>query len=1855
MNRLISAAKRSRTSSSYYCRRLKFEPLEGRRLLAALFRINAGGPELAGSPIWQADTAAAPSPLSNASAGNTGVASTAAAIDLTHASLPAGTPMALFQTERFDKPGAPNMMWDFPVSPGQYEVRLYFAETWSGAFAGGARVFDVSIEGTTVLNDYDVFADVGANKAVMKSFTIASDANLDVDFARIVQNPAIKGIEILSLDSQPTGGLAASSTSLNFGTAVVGQPISQQVTLTNTAPAGGASITINPAQATISPTGQYSVNFGQSTAFALAPGESRIVTVAYTPTNTNTHNATLSVPHSGTGSPLQISLTGKGATSVPISFGKSVLGGTTGLDRPTSLQFGPDGRLYVSQQEGVIRAYTINRTGANDYDVVAQEIITIVSNMPNRNDNGALNGGVQGRLVTGILVTGTAAQPVIYVCSSDPRIGGGPNATDLNLDTNSGILSRLTKVGGSWQKLDLVRGLPRSEENHTANGLQLDASTNTLYIAQGGNTNMGATSNNFSFLPEFALSAAILSVDLDAIGNTTYDLPTLDDETRATQNDANDPFGGNDGLNQAKIVPGGPVQVFAPGFRNPYDLLIHSSGRMYTVDNGPNAGWGDVPINEGPQGTATNGQNEPGVTHGDGLHFITGQGYYGGHPNPTRANINNKFNGSNPQSPVPAANPIEGDYRIPGPQSGALVVYPESTNGIAEYATNNFGGAMQGDLLIASFDNTIKRVKLNAAGTAIVSSENLFTNVGFRPLDVTASASGALAGTIWVCDVAQGTITVFEPTSGTGGNPNDLDGDGYTNDDETANGTDPNNPGDVPPDFDADFVSNLTDPNDDNDSFSDTADKFAVDASNGSTTPIGTVYDWENEGSNAGGLLGLGFTGLMTNGSSNYASLFDPSKLTAGGAAGVLTIDSAMSGTAKGAADSQQQAFQFGVNVGAATTPFVASTRVVGPFNGLTPQAGQEMGFYIGTGDQDNFIQLVLSGDNGGSIKLGKEVNGSFSTVASQNLAMPGSGSIELRLTIDPASDTLQASYSVSGGAFVNLGGAVAVPAAWIASVMAIGLISTNPAGGAMPVTWDFLGVEDAAPVAGDPKAFLFVEGLGGDLQTASVFNAGSFRIANQSTGNVRIQSITIDASTSILPDLVFDPLGDGGNDIFKPFTPDEGAALTGLTGHDYGGPNGGGFDTLTIDFSDFDPGEEFAFSIDMEPTTIKGSEAPGPSQAGKVSGMEMTGTTVTVVFSDGTTTTSQTFRTGGNNRASQTVADTGLPPTPGLALLGATTPPAHVSTANHTVRITGPAGATARLLHIEASLHLAGVPGGGFDIDPFEANKATSLKDVTVTIGAGGFVDVPITLTKSEPEGGYNYLTAVIQDAQGRTSDNSQKVVLAFNVGTQPPPGDGAAKIEVYSEGSIDNSSTARVNSFRFHNTSAGARPISSISVDLSTAIMPDMVYDPTGAAGDPAGIAFTPDSGGAATGQTTHQYTGARDGGFNKLEVFFANFDPGESFTFHLDIDPTSIKGAAQPGPGGSAHVSGLEIAGATVTVNFADGGSMTGQLFALSEGASFYKVRSEATLKETATPAAPALSLVGFGAAPTIVSAASQTIRVTGAPGSTVRMLQSEVALHLAGVPGGGYDIDPFEANKVVFVRDDVATIGAGGFVDIPVTLRDSRTEGGINYFAAVVQTADGRTSHLSNVIRAALNNLPPGSVGSVHSVPLVEAPAGDYDGDGRADGSDFLLWQQTVGAAVEAGAGSDGSGDGVVDGEDLGVWQENFGAVELVGVVALSSSSAIEHDLSALWQQRLGAVADEAEATRDEEAFVDTIFERAMLPPSPESHAIDGSGDSGGFGSLSDDSSDGVDDPNDLADVDWLQEIDAAFASLDSHIH
>src|SRR6476620_6541408 len=292
-----------------YRRQLQVEHLEDRRLLTVFYRIDAGGPQLAGTPVWSADTAAAPSSFSNASTtGNSAIFTTTAAIDMSDASIPAGTPMALFQTERFDKPAGTNLIWDFPVTPGQYLVRLYFSENYSADFAAGARVFDVSIEGQTVLDHYDAFADVGSLKGVVKSFIVSSDSDLNITFLRQVQNPSVKGIEILSAPAA-TSSLIPSAATFDFGNILIGQTGTQQLTLTNGGQAGDPNITINPSAASLAPSGSpFTFSFSQQTPIILAPGQSTTVTLSFIPTVASASNADLTIPNNGTTSPVSVHL-----------------------------------------------------------------------------------------------------------------------------------------------------------------------------------------------------------------------------------------------------------------------------------------------------------------------------------------------------------------------------------------------------------------------------------------------------------------------------------------------------------------------------------------------------------------------------------------------------------------------------------------------------------------------------------------------------------------------------------------------------------------------------------------------------------------------------------------------------------------------------------------------------------------------------------------------------------------------------------------------------------------------------------------------------------------------------------------------------------------------------------------------------------------------------------------------------------------------------------------------------------------------------------------------------------------------------------------------------------------------------------------------------------------------------------------------------------------------------------------------------------------------------------------------------------------------------------------------------------
>lgn len=165
-----------------------------------VLRINSGGGSITGDggEVWSAD----PAKHSSAYVNTGRVNRTHHSIDMSDLSISESAPEKVFQTARWDRDDSTEMTWSFPVQPGAYEVKLYFAELWEKAAKAGVRTFDVMIEDKIVLFDYDIYDDVGSYKAVVKTFQTESNENLDIEFNHAEENPSINAIEVVSLDKR---------------------------------------------------------------------------------------------------------------------------------------------------------------------------------------------------------------------------------------------------------------------------------------------------------------------------------------------------------------------------------------------------------------------------------------------------------------------------------------------------------------------------------------------------------------------------------------------------------------------------------------------------------------------------------------------------------------------------------------------------------------------------------------------------------------------------------------------------------------------------------------------------------------------------------------------------------------------------------------------------------------------------------------------------------------------------------------------------------------------------------------------------------------------------------------------------------------------------------------------------------------------------------------------------------------------------------------------------------------------------------------------------------------------------------------------------------------------------------------------------------------------------------------------------------------------------------------------------------------------------------------------------------------------------------------------------------------------
>jgi hypothetical protein len=176
--------------------------------------VNAGGP-------------AYTDPLGNAWSADFGFNSGGGSWSNTAAVYSTNTP-TLYQTEHYGPdPGTGVMTYTFSVANGNYVVNLKFAEIYFTT--AGQRVFNISINGTTVLSNFDPAAAAGAFTAIDKAFPVTvTTGQIVIQFPPVVSNPKISAIEILG-----TAPATPTLTSISPSAGARGAAVSATLTGTN--------------------------------------------------------------------------------------------------------------------------------------------------------------------------------------------------------------------------------------------------------------------------------------------------------------------------------------------------------------------------------------------------------------------------------------------------------------------------------------------------------------------------------------------------------------------------------------------------------------------------------------------------------------------------------------------------------------------------------------------------------------------------------------------------------------------------------------------------------------------------------------------------------------------------------------------------------------------------------------------------------------------------------------------------------------------------------------------------------------------------------------------------------------------------------------------------------------------------------------------------------------------------------------------------------------------------------------------------------------------------------------------------------------------------------------------------------------------------------------------------------------------------------------------------------------------------------------------------------------------------------------------------------------------------------------
>jgi hypothetical protein len=220
--------------------------------------------------------------------------------------------------------------------------------------AGQTATFTAVAAGTAPLSYQWQRNGVNVAGATSASYTTPATTTADSGstFRVVVNNTAgtvTSATATLTVNAAPVAGIQASSTSINFGNAVVGSNLSQVLIITNT---GTATLSITQ----VTESGSAFTASGFSLPLNVSAGQHTTITVAFLPTSVGSASGNISIVSNAPTSPTSVSLSGTGIAATytlgispaSLSFG-NVTTGTTSASQNVAITNTGNSNVTISQ------------------------------------------------------------------------------------------------------------------------------------------------------------------------------------------------------------------------------------------------------------------------------------------------------------------------------------------------------------------------------------------------------------------------------------------------------------------------------------------------------------------------------------------------------------------------------------------------------------------------------------------------------------------------------------------------------------------------------------------------------------------------------------------------------------------------------------------------------------------------------------------------------------------------------------------------------------------------------------------------------------------------------------------------------------------------------------------------------------------------------------------------------------------------------------------------------------------------------------------------------------------------------------------------------------------------------------------------------------------------------------------------------------------------------------------------------------------------------------------------------------------------------------------------------------------